>query len=405
MSNGPIGSDESSHGLESRVLVLPAVSRDGELTQLILMRHQIPVRVCANVQDLVQEIKHGAGTVMLAKEAMDLTSIQLLTQVLEREPVWSHLPFVVLTEAGELSDASQHSLALLDPIKNVTFLERPVRILTLVGVLRAALADRARQYDMRKLMLALEKSNASLFDFASIASHDLKEPLRTITTYIQLFLRKHKQELDADSLEQLGFAADGAKRMQVLISDLLTYSCMGADQLEFSAVNTGATIDRVLKTIEVSINDAGAQIVRKGVFPEIQADDVKISRLFQNLLSNAIKFRRSTVSPLVEITGQETENETVFSFKDNGIGIATEDIPTVFAIFRRLNSTALYPGSGIGLATCQKIIERHQGRIVVESTLGQGSTFSVHIPKRLGMAQPSPRGTNVALAETGYHQA
>jgi signal transduction histidine kinase len=376
--------------MEERVLILSSLKRDADLAKAILNRNQIAVKRCTNVLELCLEIKSGAGAVLLAAETMDRHGISALTRTLAEQPAWSHLPFVILLKPGELSDASHHSLSLLEPIKNATLLERPVRLITLVGILRSALADRARQYEMRRLVLDLEKSNSALSQFASIASHDLQEPLRTIATYIQIFERENNGKLDGKAKELLDFARDGACRMHTLVSDLLAYSMVGADELNLSEINSESLFNQALSSIQGAIKDSGAKITKRGSFPRITGDEMKLTRLFQNLLSNAIKFRRASTAPEIEIIGKQTDDDVVFSIRDNGIGIARNDIPKVFRIFQRLNSRSEYPGSGIGLATCLKIAERHQGSISVDSVPGEGTTFSVNLPRNRADARSQP---------------
>jgi light-regulated signal transduction histidine kinase (bacteriophytochrome) len=235
---------------------------------------------------------------------------------------------------------------------------------------------------MRRLVRELEQSNTALSQFASVASHDLQEPLRTISAFIHLFLKDHAGQLDKKGEEYLTYARNGAARMQKLVADLLQYSQVGSATLDLTSVNTETLLDDVIKMMRIPIGESEAEIVEKGTFPTIVADDIQLTRLFQNLLSNALKFHRPGTKPIVEVEGKENGNEFVFSVKDNGIGISRQDIPKVFQIFKRLNSAHDYPGSGIGLATCQRIVERHGGRISVDSRPGEGTRFSISLPRR-----------------------
>ena len=205
-----------------------------------------------------------------------------------------------------------------------------------------------------------------------MASHDLQEPLRTISSYVQLIAERYKDKLDKDANEFIDFAVDGSKRMRLLINSLLEYS-------RINKINPFEWIN-VRDMIEVIVNDMKDQIKESGVkikydeLPEIYGDPVLIGQLFQNLISNAIKFR-SEKKPQIIISGEKKNDDYIFSVKDNGIGIKSEYMEKIFVIFQRLNSREKYPGTGIGLSICKKIVERHGGKIWVESEPGKGSTF------------------------------
>ena len=224
----------------------------------------------------------------------------------------------------------------------------------------------------------LARSNSDLEQFAYAASHDLQEPLRTITAYIGLVTERYAGVLDDTAMEFMGFAFDGALRMERLINDLLEYSRVGIEARELAPVNCSHVFDSVLKSLNEAIQTKSAS-VECSPLPIVNGDEAQLSRLFQNLVGNALKFSGDEY-PKVQIWAELHGDDWVFSVKDNGIGIAPEYQERVFGMFARLHSRSKYSGTGIGLALCSKIAQRHGGRIWVESEVGRGSTFRFNIP-------------------------
>lgn len=222
----------------------------------------------------------------------------------------------------------------------------------------------------------LERSNTELEQFAYVASHDLQEPLRMITSYVQLLEKHYKDKLDQDAHDFINFAVDGARRMQTLIYSLLEYSRINRVK-PFEHIDLDDTLDEVIKDLELSINDSHAKITWDKL-PVIYGDKILIGQLFLNLIANAIKFRRQA-PPEIHISCKKKNNFYHFSVSDNGIGIKKEYCEKIFIIFQRLHSKDKYPGTGIGLAICKKIVERHGGTIWVESDLNKGSVFQFTI--------------------------
>jgi PAS domain S-box-containing protein len=226
----------------------------------------------------------------------------------------------------------------------------------------------------------LARSNKELEQFAYAASHDLQEPLRMVKSYVQLLARRYKGKLTSEADEFIEFALDGATRMQRLINDLLTYSRVGTRGKKFELTNCEKILEQVLSNLEVLIEEDNA-VVNFDPLPTLMADQVQLGQLFQNLIVNAIKFHGSE-APRVRISAKQENDEWVFSISDNGIGIALEHTDRIFIIFQRLHSREEYPGTGIGLAICKKIVERHGGHIWVESEPGKGATFYFTIPTK-----------------------
>ena len=252
-------------------------------------------------------------------------------------------------------------------------------------LLVTAVRDRSEQQRaeeaMQKFSLDLARSNAELERFAYVASHDLQEPLRMVSSYTQLLAKRYKGKLDANADEFIGYAVDGANRMQKLINDLLALSRVGTTAKPSEPVDTGVVLSRVLLDLRAAVEASGATVEHPDTMPTVLADGTQIGQLFQNLIGNALKFRGEP-PPQIVITSVPEEDGKLwrFAFKDNGIGIEPQYFERIFVIFQRLHSKESYPGTGIGLAICKKIVERHGGELSVASTYGQGATFSFTLP-------------------------
>ena len=226
----------------------------------------------------------------------------------------------------------------------------------------------------------LERINAELQDFAYIASHDLSEPLRMITSYLQLLQRRYQDQLDETADEFINYAVDGAERMKSLIDDLLQYSRIGSVEVQRVPVDVDAVLDGVLRSLEGAILECGATVTR-GQLGTVKGDATQLGQLLQNLVANAIKFARPEVPAEVHIERIPDPREWHVVVRDNGIGIEPRHADRIFKMFGRLHAREDYEGTGIGLAICRRIADRHGGRIWVESTPGLGSSFHVSIPE------------------------
>ena len=230
---------------------------------------------------------------------------------------------------------------------------------------------------------ALSRSNCELEHFAHIASHDLQEPLRMVASYTQLLAQRYHDQLDQDGRDFIDYAVDGATRMKELILDLLAYSRVTARGLPAAVVDTSDSLALALRNLAAAVGETNAEIT-SGDLPEVLADGSQIVQLFQNLVGNAIKFRTLGVPPRVRIEARQAPDhprQWLFRVADNGIGIDPKFFDRVFVIFQRLHTRHEYPGTGIGLALCQRIVERHGGRIRIESEPGKGTTFLFTLPE------------------------
>jgi light-regulated signal transduction histidine kinase (bacteriophytochrome) len=264
---------------------------------------------------------------------------------------------------------------------SLAFVEALMRVRAEVAV-RGARDELEVRVQERTVELA--RSNAELEQYAYVASHDLREPLRMLSSFVQLLAERYRGKLDADANGLIDSALDEATRMQTLIRDLLTYSRVGRAGKPLEPVSSEEVLDRVVHDLRQAIEESGGRVTHDPL-PTVRADETQLGELFQNLVGNALKFRRAE-PPEAHISAALQESEWLFSVRDNGIGLDMQHRDRIFMMFQRLHTRQEYPGTGIGLALCKKIVERHGGRIWVESKPGQGSTFHFTLPLRAGKA-------------------
>jgi len=242
-----------------------------------------------------------------------------------------------------------------------------------VGTVTDTTVSKAAELKLEATVADLQRSNKELEQFAYVASHDLQEPLRMVSSYTQLLAERYKDKLDDKANLFIHYAVDGAVRMQLLINDLLAFSRIGTKGKPLVTVDAHAVLGEVIQNLKMTIKETKA-IITNDNLPEVRADSSQLAQLFQNLIGNALKFR-GEVYPLIHIAATDEGTEWLFSVRDNGIGIDPQFADKVFVIFQRLHTKEEYPGSGIGLAICKKIVDRHGGRIWFESESGKGATF------------------------------
>jgi PAS domain S-box-containing protein len=238
--------------------------------------------------------------------------------------------------------------------------------------------------ELERKAAELERSNAELGQFAYVASHDLQEPLRMVSSYTQLLVRRYGERFDGDAREFMAYVVDGAARMKQLIEDLLAYSRVGTRGREYHQVAVETSLRRAIGNLRAAIEEAGAAVTYDAM-PTLEADDLQLTQLFQNLIGNALKFRSASV-PRIHIFSKEKEHEWEFGVQDNGIGIEAQYFERIFMVFQQLHNKGEYPGTGIGLAICKKVVERHGGKVWVESQPGAGTTFHFTLLKKQGEA-------------------
>ena len=289
------------------------------------------------------------------------------------------------TEELWLTFATDGRRALFESIKT-PMRDADGEIVGVLGIAHDVTERHQAAERLREAMAELARSNEELAQFAYVASHDLQEPLRMVSSYTQLLAKRYKGKLDSDADEFIAYAVDGANRMQRLITDLLAYSRVGTRGRKLEPTDFAAALNAALVNLKLAIDESGA-VVTHDPLPTLVADKSQITQLFQNLIANAVKFH-SAEPPRIHVSAapDPAGGHWLFSVRDNGIGIEPQYCERIFAVFHRLHTREEYPGTGIGLAICKKTVERHGGRIWAESQLGAGTTF--HFTIAAGEVEP-----------------
>jgi signal transduction histidine kinase len=308
--------------------------------------------------------------------ALLLVSIIILVKKMDEvfRPIDDIAEAVKKAVKGEYSEISISGLndSTDDVIKNYNIL--------ISGISRQLDELNKSEEELKNTMDELKRSNSDLEQFAYISSHDLQEPLRSITGYLQLIDRKYRGRLDIDADAYINSTIAASQRMKDIINDVLQYSQISKKKEPFRDVDMNAAVAQAVLNLKTSIEHDKAKIIYSNL-PVVYGDFGQLSRMFQNLIGNSIKFRMPE-EPVIEITSSDNAREYIFKVKDNGIGIDPEYNEKVFAIFQRLHSRREYQGTGIGLAVCKKIVECHNGKIWLESEAKKGTRFYFTIPKR-----------------------
>ena len=293
-----------------------------------------------------------------------------------------HQAFSVDESEGNVRLCPRKSFELWKEIVQLTSLPwQNVEVKAALELQKSIINIILRQADeLAQLAEDLQRSNVELRKFAYVASHDLQEPLNQVANYVQLLEMRYEAELDADAKEFIGYVVEGVILMQTLIDDVLAYCNVDTLGITFQVTEVETALNRTLKNLRQRIAETGA-IITHDPLPAVMADETQLIQLFLNLIGNAIKFH-SSQPPRIHISAKRLEDEWLFSVQDNGIGLDPQFSDRIFTIFQRLHTRDKYPGTGIGLAICKKIIECHRGRIWVESQLGRGATFYFTIPVR-----------------------
>jgi signal transduction histidine kinase len=348
--------------------------------------------------------KRFAGFKRLTESSMFTRGVGIAGRVLESgQPVWipdakadNNFPRAHAAEGAGINAAFAFPILVEDAVTGVveffspTLTEPDERLLELAGQVGVQLGrvierDRhsreivRRTEELSRYATELEHANDELKEFAYVASHDLTEPLRTIAGFVQLLQQRYEGQLDESADEFIGFIVDGTERMQALIEGLLSYSRTGRSELVAVRVDLNDILNRAIGSLAASISEADADI-EIGELPVVGGDAVQLSRLFENLLANAVKFRGEE-KPLIKIGAEMKGGAWHLFISDNGIGIDERHRERIFNVFERLHGAGEYPGTGIGLSICKKVVERHGGRIWVEETPGGGSTFRFVLPE------------------------
>jgi signal transduction histidine kinase len=388
--------DKEPLHVEVRILLLAPYGRDERRITEALSHSEITPVICKDTDVLLEHLQEGAAAAIIAQEALSAVALAKFAEWLALQPPWSDVPFIVVTCGGIPNPATVRNSHELERLGNVTLLDRPLRPDTVRSCLRVAMRARQRQYGARRHQENLSVAIRDLEQFAYSASHDLREPLRTVAIYSELVASRYAPALDEQGLTFLGYIQSAAGRMEMLVRDLLAYTqAAGPDEGAPVAVSAADQLMVALGNLRAAI-DRTRSIITFGALPPVQAKPFHLQQLFQHLVANAIKYRRTNKESQhmerarIHIAAVHEDTQWTFAVSDNGIGIEPRFQQQIFGIFKRLHTNDSYDnrdpakdmgaGTGIGLAICQKIVERYGGRIWVESELGQGSTFFFTIP-------------------------
>jgi len=298
-------------------------------------------------------------------------------EVLRRESI--DIPLILVSGAlGDVTAVECIKKGATDCVLKDGIARLPEAIRRALQEKRVLRLRREAEEDLARKAEELTRSNADLEQFAYVASHDLQEPLRMVASYTQLLAERYCGKLDADADKFIGYATEGALRMQTLVQDLLAFSRVGRKGSTPESVDFNAVWDEVLQNLETAIRESGA-VVTRGPLPQVWADRSRVAQVLQNLIANSIKFR-GPEPPAIFVQAERIGDEWSFSVSDNGIGINPEQAEHIFVIFQRLHTRAEYEGNGMGLAICKKIIEHSGGKIWVEANAGPGSVFKFTLP-------------------------
>lgn len=374
-------SDPEMFGIQTFHILIADDNTDmrGYLQRLLEKRYRVDV-VSDGVAALAFARLHTPDLIIADVMMPNLDGIQLVQEIRSSSQGPQTPIILVSARAGEeaqieglLTGADDY---LVKPFSARELMARVEGQLKLAQLRREI--DRSKQEVQARYARMLRRSNEELQQFTYIVSHDLQEPLRTITSYLQLLEKRYASQFDNDGHEFLNFAIEGAARMKELINDLLTLSRIEGSEKALEEVSVQSALDRALANLQQQIEEKNARITQDAM-PTLKVDGVHLTQVFQNLIGNAIKFQRDE-APEVHIGVEHKGDEWEFYVRDNGIGIAPEHLERIFRIFQRLHLASEYPGTGIGLAICKKVVERHGGRMWVESISGQGTTFYFTLP-------------------------
>lgn len=382
-SSAPFAVDP--HGFEDDVLVLvPDADEDQTLVNPLLTA-RFHVRTFTEIDDLCQAIREPAGTAVLGTGALERKALARLRRALARQPPWSQLPLIVITPSYEGARMESWRRSVLEALGAVTFLQQPVEPRTLRAGVRAALATRRRQYQVRDLLKQqanrTQEISAEMDAFTYSVSHDLRAPLRAIRGFSQAVTEDYGSRLDEAGRDYLVRMAHAADHAEQLIQDLLQYSRLGRAALTLEPVRLDAAVRQALEGLAFEIQAAGASVDVRKPLPQVLAHPPTLQQILACLLSNALKFVAPGVKPRIEVWAASGGRGVRLWVRDNGIGIASAHFQRIFKVFERLHGAETYPGTGMGLAIVAKGAARMGGTAGIDSMLGKGSKFWIELPK------------------------
>jgi signal transduction histidine kinase/CheY-like chemotaxis protein len=394
---------EPEQGRE-RILILAPTGRDAPLASEIFSRAGLQAEICRDIGHLCRRIEGGAGAAVLTEEALPSAALDRLVETLGRQPPWSDFPLIVFANRGEISQAGPRPLHLLESLRNVTFLERPIRILTLLSVVRAALDSRRRQYEVRDLLLRLEEGVQQRDEFLAMLGHELRNPLGAIRNAIQILNRIGSQDEQAAGTRNL--IDRQVRHLTHMVDDLLDVSRVtsGKIVLQRGPVDLREVARRCVQALDAAIKEQRhtvlVQVEEKPLL--VEGDVVRLDQVVTNLLTNAIKYTPS--GGRIEVRALREDSEGVIRVRDSGIGIPPDMLPDIFELFSQAPATLARSqgGLGIGLTVVRRLVEMHGGRIRAASAgPGKGSEFSVRLPLIADAAAPGEPAPQYSCEPSG----
>jgi signal transduction histidine kinase len=371
--------DSGTASTKLRILLVEDNPADVELELLTLRKNGFEVSgdVAQTAAEFTARIKAGNYDLILADYNLPQWRGTEALDILCRENL--DVPLIVVTGyLGEEKAVDYIKHGATDCVLKDRLARLPAAVRRALEEKRLRVQRRQSEEDLAQKAAELARSNAELEQFAYVASHDLQEPLRMIANYTQLLAERYRGKLDEQADKYIAYSVDGAVRMQALIQDLLKFSRVGRQEIEYRTTDCRSVVEQALKNLQAALLESRAVVNWKGL-PVVMADPGQLAQVFQNLIANAIKFHGAE-TPVIQIDSEEKDHQWVFTVSDNGIGIAAESWQDIFVIFRRLHTRAEYAGNGIGLSICKKIIERHGGKIWIEAQAQPGSCFKFTLP-------------------------
>ena len=375
--------------VEERILLLAPTGADSANAIGILRAAGFDGVVCRDLDDVVARAHEGVGAVLLAEEALRTGPLKGVIELIEQQPSWSDVPIIVITSGGDTTHASMRAYEAFGPAANLSLVERPFRVITLISTLRSALRSRRRQYEVRDLLeqleekvrertARLEQTISELEAFSYSMSHDLRAPLRAMRGYAQVLQEEYATRLDDAGQDYLRRISTASERLDRLVQDVLRYSRCARETIHCVPVDLDALIAAVIAEYP-SLRPPNAEIIVSGPLLKVMGHEASLTQVISNLLANAVKFvpagRKAKVRVWTEAHGPMVR----ICIQDNGIGIAPDHHGKIFRMFERLSAGSEYEGTGIGLAIVAKAVERMGGSVGLESEVGDGSTFWIEL--------------------------
>lgn len=379
----------ANHSIEERILLLAPTGADSANTISILRTAGFEGIVCRDLDDVVAHAREGVGAILLAEEALRMRPLKGLIEFVEQQSSWSDVPLVVITSGGDTTHISMRAYEAFGPEANLSLVERPFRVITLISTLRAALRSRRRQYEVRDLLeqleekvrertARLEQTISELEAFSYSMSHDLRAPLRAMRGYSQVLMDEYAARLDEDGKNYLKRILNASERLDRLVQDVLRYSRCARETINCVPVDLEALIAAVIAEYP-ALRPPQAQIILARPLLKVNGHEASLTQVISNLLGNAVKFVTPGNTPTVKIWTEQQGSRVRVFIRDNGIGIPRDDYEKIFKMFERLSAGPEYEGTGIGLAIVAKAVERMGGKVGVESKVGEGSTFWIEL--------------------------